>query len=343
MLDEGSVYNSQLWEYSLLRLNQLEYFDPLKVDQDSEAHQDAEAGTVDLLLKVKEKGKNSIGLNGGVSGLSGAFLGVNYQTNNFLGLGETLSLQATWATSARSSCSASPSPTCATARSTWASSSSTTSRTTTPPSTTRPPPGRSPQPESAAQQSLTQNYNQASTGLNFSVSYPLKRHAFQRVGMTYSSTSPPSPPSRPRRRPSSRPSASAPAFRAPTRWPASSTARIVQLHLQHHQQPPAPAHRQGILGGIPGGRHRRQRALHLAFRGLQALHAHALPHPRRPMDATSWACARSWAMCRASAATWPRPTTASTPAAKAICAASISAAQRPTATSQSRHRPAHQS
>ncbi|MGA2085762.1 MAG: POTRA domain-containing protein, partial [Terracidiphilus sp.] len=42
MVDEGNVYNSQLWEYSLLRLNQLEYFEPLKVDQDSEAHQDAE-------------------------------------------------------------------------------------------------------------------------------------------------------------------------------------------------------------------------------------------------------------------------------------------------------------
>src|SRR5208282_5401584 len=41
---------------------------------------------------------------------------------------------------------------------------------------------------SAAQQSLTQNYNQASTGLNFSVSYPLKRHAFQRLGFTYSLT-----------------------------------------------------------------------------------------------------------------------------------------------------------
>ena len=39
---------------------------------------------------------------------------------------------------------------------------------------------------SAAQQSLTQNYNQAATGLNFSLSYPLKRHAFQRVGFTYS-------------------------------------------------------------------------------------------------------------------------------------------------------------
>jgi outer membrane protein insertion porin family len=39
---------------------------------------------------------------------------------------------------------------------------------------------------SAAQQSLTQNYDQASTGFNFSLSYPLKRHAFQRVGFTYS-------------------------------------------------------------------------------------------------------------------------------------------------------------
>ncbi len=32
-------------------------------------------GTVDLLLKLKEKGKNSIGLNGGISGLSGTFIG----------------------------------------------------------------------------------------------------------------------------------------------------------------------------------------------------------------------------------------------------------------------------
>jgi outer membrane protein insertion porin family len=41
---------------------------------------------------VKEKGKNSIGLQGGVSGLAGAFIGLNYETNNFLGLGETLSV-----------------------------------------------------------------------------------------------------------------------------------------------------------------------------------------------------------------------------------------------------------
>ena len=86
----------------MLRLNQLDYFDPLKIDTDSEQHIDAENGTVSLLLKVHEKGKNSIGLNGGVSGLSGTFLGLNYSTNNFLGLGETLSLQGNIGNLARS-------------------------------------------------------------------------------------------------------------------------------------------------------------------------------------------------------------------------------------------------
>ena len=93
-MEEGQVYNSQYVDLSLLRLNQLNYFDTLKADQDVETHQNTEAGTVDLLIKLKEKGKNSIGLNGGISGLSGSFIGLNYETNNFLGLGETLSVTA---------------------------------------------------------------------------------------------------------------------------------------------------------------------------------------------------------------------------------------------------------
>ena len=95
-LEEGQVYNSRLWELSLLRLNQLGYFDQLKPDDPNttERHLDEKQGTVDLTLKVHEKGKNSIGLQGGVSGLAGAFVGLNYSTNNFLGLGETLSVQA---------------------------------------------------------------------------------------------------------------------------------------------------------------------------------------------------------------------------------------------------------
>jgi len=63
---------------------------------------DEKDGLVDLSLKVHEKGKNSIGLNGGVSGLEGAFVGINYSTNNFLGLGETLSVQASVGNLARS-------------------------------------------------------------------------------------------------------------------------------------------------------------------------------------------------------------------------------------------------
>jgi outer membrane protein insertion porin family len=93
-LEEGGIYNSKYWELSLLRLNQLGYFEPLKPEQDSEVKQDNQNATVDLLLKVREKGKNSIGLSGGVSGLAGSFIGLTYETNNFLGLGETLSVQA---------------------------------------------------------------------------------------------------------------------------------------------------------------------------------------------------------------------------------------------------------
>jgi outer membrane protein insertion porin family len=95
-LEEGQIYNSRLWELSLLRLNQLGYFDQLKPDDPNTTDRrlDEKAGTVDLTLKVHEKGKNSIGLTGGVSGLAGAFIGLTYTTNNFLGLGETLQIQA---------------------------------------------------------------------------------------------------------------------------------------------------------------------------------------------------------------------------------------------------------
>ncbi|MGD0956674.1 MAG: outer membrane protein assembly factor BamA [Candidatus Acidiferrales bacterium] len=93
LLDEGQVYSNRLWELSLLRLNQLGYFDPIK-PENAELKRNVKAGTVDIKLKVKEKGKQSITFNGGVSGLAGSFVGFSYQTNNFLGLGETLTLSA---------------------------------------------------------------------------------------------------------------------------------------------------------------------------------------------------------------------------------------------------------
>jgi len=93
LLDEGQVFSNRLWELSLLRLNQLGYFDPIK-PENADLKRDVKNGTVDIRLKVKEKGKQSISFNGGVSGLAGSFIGFSYQTNNFLGLGETLTLSA---------------------------------------------------------------------------------------------------------------------------------------------------------------------------------------------------------------------------------------------------------
>jgi len=94
LIDEGQIFNNRLWELSILRLNQLGYFEPLKAEDAGDIKRDTKTNTVDITLKVKERGKNSIQLNGGVSGIAGSFIGASYSTNNFLGLGETLSLSS---------------------------------------------------------------------------------------------------------------------------------------------------------------------------------------------------------------------------------------------------------
>ena len=94
LIDEGQLFNKRLWELSVLRLNQLDYFDKIEADKAAELKKNPKDGTVDITLKLKEKGKQSIGLQGGVSGLAGSFIGLTYQTNNFLGLGERLTLSA---------------------------------------------------------------------------------------------------------------------------------------------------------------------------------------------------------------------------------------------------------
>jgi outer membrane protein insertion porin family len=94
LIDEGQLFNKRAWEISILRLNQLDYFDRIEEDKAVEIKRNTKEGTVDLNLKVHEKGKQSIGLQGGVSGLAGGFIGLTYQTNNFLGLGETLTFSA---------------------------------------------------------------------------------------------------------------------------------------------------------------------------------------------------------------------------------------------------------
>jgi outer membrane protein insertion porin family len=185
-LEEGQIYNSRYWELSLLRLNQLGYFEQLKPDDPNttERHLDEKAGTVDLTLKVKEKGKNSIGLQGGVSGLAGAFVGVNYATNNFLGLGETLSVQASLGSRQRDVVLGFTEPYLfdrpmqagfnVYARKTNYDQAKQYAIAT----------GQNLNLPSAYLQNL-QNYSQSSTGASVTLSYPLHR-SFKRVGISYS-------------------------------------------------------------------------------------------------------------------------------------------------------------
>jgi outer membrane protein insertion porin family len=185
-LEEGQVYNSRFWELSLLRLNQLGYFDQLKPDDPNttERHLDEKNGTVDLTLKVHEKGKNSIGLQGGVSGLAGAFVGLNYSTNNFLGLGETLSVQASLGSRQRDLVFGFTEPylfdrpiqagfNVYTRKTNYDQAKQYAIST-----------GQNLNLPSAYLQNL-QNYSQSSTGFSGSLSYPL-RHSFKRVGISYS-------------------------------------------------------------------------------------------------------------------------------------------------------------
>jgi outer membrane protein insertion porin family len=185
-LEEGSVYNSRLWELSLLRLNQLSYFDQLKPDDPNvtEKKLDEKDGYVDLTLKVHEKGKNSIGLNGGVSGLEGAFIGLNYSTNNFLGLGETLQIQLSLGNLARSAMFGFTQPymfdrplqfgfTVFGNKISYDQARQLSIFS-----------GQNLNLPNAVLQNL-QNYSQSSVGFTTSLSYPLRR-SFKRVGITYS-------------------------------------------------------------------------------------------------------------------------------------------------------------
>ena len=182
-LDEGSLYNSKAWEISILRLNQLQYFEALKPDEDTEIRQDNQNATVDLTLKVKEKGKNSIGLSGGVSGLAGSFIGLTYETNNFLGLGETLTVQASVGSQQRNYMFGFTEPymfdrplnfgfTVFSQRFNYNQAKQYQILT-----------GQQLQLPESVLQSL-QNFSQSQTGFTVAASYPLKN--FRRVGLTYS-------------------------------------------------------------------------------------------------------------------------------------------------------------
>src|SRR4030095_9457073 len=92
LLNEGDIYNQSNWEYSVIKLNQLGYFDPIDKDKDADFKTNEEEATVDINLKVTERGRQQISFNGGLSGIGGSFFGLEYSTNNLLGRGEILSI-----------------------------------------------------------------------------------------------------------------------------------------------------------------------------------------------------------------------------------------------------------
>ena len=185
LLDEGDLYSNRLWELSILRLNQLDYFDPIKKDQNVDLRRNVKEGTVDITLKVHEKGKQSIGLNGGISGIAGSFVGFSYQTNNFLGLGETLNFSTQFGTLERSIVFGFTEPyfrdkplttgfTLFDSRYSFDTARETALLLGSQLPITDP--------------NSTQNYNQNSKGFTVFASYPLKRYSFTRLGLSYGYT-----------------------------------------------------------------------------------------------------------------------------------------------------------
>ncbi|HET6893691.1 MAG TPA: BamA/TamA family outer membrane protein, partial [Pyrinomonadaceae bacterium] len=93
LINEGDIYNQTAWEYSVVKLNQSGYFEPIDKDKDADFRTNEEEATVDINLKVTERGRQQISFNGGISGIGGSFFGLEYSTNNLLGRGEILSIQ----------------------------------------------------------------------------------------------------------------------------------------------------------------------------------------------------------------------------------------------------------
>jgi outer membrane protein insertion porin family len=184
LIDEGQLFNKRYWDISILRLNQLNYFDKIEADKAVELQKNSKEGTVDINLKLKEKGKQSIGLQGGVSGLAGGFIGLTYQTNNFLGLGETLTFSAQYGEIQRTLQFGFTEPYLfdrpISTGFTVFSSKYNFNQAKQEALVTGQQVSVNPQ--------YVQNYDQDSTGFTTYASYPMKRFSFARVGISYGLT-----------------------------------------------------------------------------------------------------------------------------------------------------------
>ncbi len=91
LVNEGDAYSKRYWDLSILRLNQLGLFEEIK-EKDALTRTNDRTQEVDVDVQVKERGRQSINMNGGVSGITGTFFGIGYSTNNLFGYGQSLSI-----------------------------------------------------------------------------------------------------------------------------------------------------------------------------------------------------------------------------------------------------------
>jgi len=94
-LVEGNVFNTEALKYSIRRLNQLGYFEQIN-EQDQNAIKTEKTagrdGNVDVTLTLKEQNRNQLTFGAGVSQYEGVFGQLSFQTANFLGRGESLTM-----------------------------------------------------------------------------------------------------------------------------------------------------------------------------------------------------------------------------------------------------------
>ncbi len=96
-LVEGGLFNTEALKYSVRRLNQLGYFKNLEGTNDIQVDKTpGKDNSVDVTLKFEEQNRNQLTFGAGVSQWEGVFGQLAFQTANFLGRGEslTLSMQA---------------------------------------------------------------------------------------------------------------------------------------------------------------------------------------------------------------------------------------------------------
>jgi outer membrane protein insertion porin family len=93
-LVENGVFNTEALKFSVRRLNQLGYFKPLEGEAIDVQKTPGEDNQIDLTLKVEEQNRNQLTFGAGVSQFEGFFGQLSFQTANFMGRGETLTLAA---------------------------------------------------------------------------------------------------------------------------------------------------------------------------------------------------------------------------------------------------------